>query len=160
VNRVGCGCVGGNCEQREEARTRRMRPTRQTTATRCEAQRRRVQQGLGRGGRCERYASASRASTHLMEAASKTAQAAGSNARTQHGRGHTDQRSAGAAGGTAQGRRNAGVPSGVHRWRSASLSGNSNTAQPWARAPEGGETIRLRGESMTAIRACVEERSS
>ena len=54
------------------------------------------------GGRRERYASASRASTHLMEIASRAAQAAGSTARTQHGRRHTNQRSAGAAGGIAQ----------------------------------------------------------
>ena len=54
------------------------------------------------GGRHERCASASRASTHLIEIAGRAAQAAGSTARTQHGRGHTDQRGAGAAGGTAQ----------------------------------------------------------
>ena len=78
--------------------------------------------------------------------ASEAAQAANSTARTQHGRGHTDQRGAGAAGGTAQKetqRRSTfgSTPAAVNL-----ISGNNNATQPGARAPGGGETVRLEEE--------------
>ena len=75
------------------------------------------------------------------EAASEAAQAAGSTARTQHGRGHTDQRSAGAAGGTAQKETQSRSTFGSTPATVNFPVSNSNAAQPRARAPEGGGTV-------------------
>ena len=94
------------------------------------------------------------------DTASEAAQAANSTARTQHGRGHTDQRGAGAAGGTAQKetqRRSTfgSTPAAVNL-----ISGNNNATQPGARAPGGGETVRLEGGTWQRYVHVRGERSS
>ena len=76
----------------------------------------------GKGwGQSERYASASRASTHLMKIASRAAQAAGSTARTRSMGGDIPTSVVqGQQAAQRRRRRNAGVPSGVPRRQSTS----------------------------------------